>query len=88
MRALKASVARAVALTCCCGFCARPPGDGFSIPSWSFLGRSKGEIDWALQYLVREGQVESRLTELPARKPVLRYLLRLGSTPPDIQRGL
>lgn len=39
------------------------------------LGRSKGEIDWALLYLVREGQVESRLTELPARKPVLRYRL-------------
>lgn len=37
------------------------------------LGRSKGEIDWALLYLVREGAVESRLTELPARKPVLRY---------------
>ncbi|MGE8451536.1 MAG: hypothetical protein ACN6OP_13115 [Pseudomonadales bacterium] len=52
------------------------------------LGCSKGEIDWALQYLVREGEVESRLTELPARKPVLRYRLRLGSTPPDIQRGL
>lgn len=40
------------------------------------LGRSKGEIDWALGYLVREGQVESRLTELPARKPVLRYRLK------------
>lgn len=39
------------------------------------LGRSKGEIDWALGYLVREGQVESRITELPARKPVLRYRL-------------
>ncbi|MXN30002.1 hypothetical protein [Delftia sp. CH05] len=39
------------------------------------LGRSKGEIDWALLYLVREGQVESRLTELPGRKPVLRYRL-------------
>ncbi|KFJ10047.1 hypothetical protein DR66_2766 [Delftia acidovorans] len=37
------------------------------------LGRSKGELDWALQYLVREGQVESRLTELPERKPILRY---------------
>ena len=43
------------------------------------LGRSKGEIDWALLYLVREGQVESRLTELPARKPVLRYRLKEGS---------
>ena len=39
------------------------------------LGRSKGEIDWALGYLVREGWVESKLTELPARKPVLRYRL-------------
>ena len=37
------------------------------------LGRSKGEIDWALGYLVGEGLVESRLTELPARKPILRY---------------
>lgn len=44
------------------------------------LGRSKGEIDWALLYLVREGQVESRLTELPARKPVHRYRLKEGST--------
>ncbi|WP_233626332.1 MULTISPECIES: hypothetical protein [unclassified Delftia] len=44
------------------------------------LGRSKGEIDWALQYLVRECQVESRLTELPARKPVHRYRQREGST--------
>ncbi len=44
------------------------------------LGRSKGEIDWALQYLVRECQVESRLTELPARKPVHRYRLKEGST--------
>lgn len=40
------------------------------------LGRSKGEIDWALQYLVRGGQVESRLTDLPARKPVMRYRLK------------
>lgn len=40
------------------------------------LGRSKGEIDWALLYLVRECLVESRLTELPGRKPVLRYRLR------------
>ena len=40
------------------------------------LGRSKGEIDWALQYLVRIGRVESKLTELPARKPVLRYRLK------------
>jgi len=40
------------------------------------LGRSKGEMDWALGYLVREGLVEGRLTELPARKPVLRYRLK------------
>lgn len=39
------------------------------------LGCSKGEMDWALGYLVREGFVQSRLTELPARKPVLRYKL-------------
>ena len=37
------------------------------------LGRSKGEMDRALGYLVKEGLVESRLTELPARKRVLRY---------------
>lgn len=40
------------------------------------LGCSKGEIDWALLYLVREGLVESRFTDLPARKPVSRYRLR------------
>jgi len=40
------------------------------------LGRSKGEIDWALGYLTRTGLVDSCLTELPARKPVLRYKLR------------
>lgn len=43
------------------------------------LGRSKGEIDWALLYLVREGLVDSRLTELPARKPVLRYRLKIAA---------
>lgn len=37
------------------------------------LGCSKGETDWALLYLVRERLVESRVTELPARKPVLLY---------------
>ena len=40
------------------------------------LGRSKGEIDWALGYLVREGLVQRRLTELPARRPVLRYMMQ------------
>lgn len=40
------------------------------------LGRSKGEIDWALGYLVREGLVQRRLTELPARKPVLSYMMQ------------
>jgi hypothetical protein len=39
------------------------------------LGRSKGEIDWALGYLVRAGLVECKLTEIPARKPILRYWL-------------
>lgn len=43
------------------------------------LGRSKGEIDWALGFLVRERLAESRLTELPARKPVLRYRLMEGA---------
>lgn len=40
------------------------------------LGRSKGEMDWALGYLVRGGLVESRLTALPARKPVKRYRMK------------
>ena len=39
------------------------------------LGRSKGEIDWALLYLVQQSLVESRLTDIPSRKPVLRYQL-------------
>lgn len=39
------------------------------------LGRSKGEIDWALQYLTGRGLVQGRLTELPGRKPVMRYRL-------------
>ena len=59
------------------------PGSGTDVPlrylrqapgRWFFhselvlaLGRSKGEVDWALQYLVRCGLVESRLTYLPAR---------------------
>ncbi len=39
------------------------------------LGCSKGELDWALGYLLREGLVGGRLTDLPARKPVFRYKL-------------
>jgi len=39
------------------------------------LGRSKGEIDWGLQYLTGRGLVQAKLTELPGRKPVLRYRL-------------
>ena len=40
------------------------------------LGRSKGEVDWALQYLAAQNLLESRETELIGRKPVLRYRLR------------
>lgn len=42
------------------------------------LGRSKGEVDWALQYLLGRGMVQGRLTELPGRKPVMRYRLLCG----------
>lgn len=41
------------------------------------LGRSKGEIDWALLYLVQHRLVDSRMTDLPGRKPVLRYRLQV-----------
>lgn len=44
------------------------------------LGRSKGELDWALGYLVRKGVVERKFTELPARKSVLRYKLNVCVT--------
>ena len=39
------------------------------------LGRSKGEVDWALVFLPRLGFIEATQTELPGRKPVMRYAL-------------
>lgn len=40
------------------------------------LGRSKGEIDWALQYLTKLELLRSEEFEQPGRKPVLRYQLK------------
>lgn len=40
------------------------------------LGRSKGEVDWALQYLAQLRLISSAVVELPGRKPVMRYALR------------
>lgn len=40
------------------------------------LGRSKGEIDWALQYLAGQGLIASEMADLPGRKAVMRYRLR------------
>lgn len=42
------------------------------------LGRSKGEIDWALIYLAGgdEPHIEAETAELPGRKAVLRYRLK------------
>ena len=39
------------------------------------LGRSKGEVDWAIQFLKELGHISGRATELPGRKPVMRYAL-------------
>jgi hypothetical protein len=39
------------------------------------LGRSKGEVDWAVQYLKQRELIEWRETELPARRAVMRYRL-------------
>ncbi len=39
------------------------------------LGRSKGEVDWALQYLKDQGHIRSEEAELTGRKAVLRYRL-------------
>jgi len=40
------------------------------------LGRSKGEVDWALLYLSGQGLIVARETALPGRKSVLRYALK------------
>lgn len=40
------------------------------------LGRSKGEIDWALQYLAGQGLIKAECAEFPGRKAVLRYQLK------------
>lgn len=40
------------------------------------LGRSKGEVDWALQYLAGQGFILAETAELPGRKPVARYKLK------------
>lgn len=39
------------------------------------LGRSKGEVDWALVYLKEIQLVKAVTVELPGRKPVMRYEL-------------
>jgi len=39
------------------------------------LGRSKGEVDWALQYLAKLELIQSEVSSLPGRKPVMRYAL-------------
>ncbi|WP_460547395.1 hypothetical protein [Comamonas piscis] len=39
------------------------------------LGRSKGEVDWALVYLKESQLVKAVTVELPGRKPVMRYEL-------------
>ena len=40
------------------------------------LGRSKGETDWALQYLTMQGQIEAVHVVIPGRKAVYRYKLK------------
>jgi len=39
------------------------------------LGRSKGEVDWALQYLRTHNKIYCEDVEIPGRKQVLRYTL-------------
>ncbi|GAA6119610.1 hypothetical protein Acidovoranil_17130 [Acidovorax sp. FG27] len=38
------------------------------------LGRSKGEVDWALIYLARSGLIFAEEIDLPRRRAVHRYL--------------
>ena len=50
------------------------PGRWFFHPELVLtLGRSKGEVDWALQYLARLELIDSEMSSLPGRKPVMRY---------------
>lgn len=52
------------------------PGRWFFHPELVLaLGRSKGEVDWALQYLAQLGLIQSELSSLPGRRPVLKYSL-------------
>ena len=52
------------------------PGRWFFHPELVLtLGRSKGEVDWALQYLARLELIDSEMSCLPGRKPVMRYSL-------------
>lgn len=52
------------------------PGRWFFHPELVLtLGRSKGEIDWALQYLGAQGHIEAVAVELQGRKAVMRYRL-------------
>lgn len=39
------------------------------------LGRSKGEVDWAVQLLRLQGMLEAKETEVLGKKPILRYRL-------------
>jgi len=41
------------------------------------LGRSKGEVDWALMYLQELGLVISKEVDLPGRRSIKRYELIL-----------
>lgn len=47
------------------------------------LGRSKGEIDWAVRYLAQQGLAMAEMVDMPGRKAVMRY--RLGSKPGRIE---
>lgn len=40
------------------------------------LGRSKGEVDWALIYLARTESIVVEGADLPGRKAVMRYRLK------------
>lgn len=61
-------------------FLAHQPGRWFYRPELVLaLGRTKGEIDWALQYLVGQGRIQALDTAVPGRKAVLRYKLRVST---------
>lgn len=55
------------------------PGRWFFHPELVLaLGRSKGEVDWALQYLAQLELIQSEFSSLPGRKPVMRYAIRVA----------